>query len=261
MWVLPYWFLEKRIFYLNDCHEKRLVSIICIFSFIQSCYTQDVSALINKVRAKIDLVNDYEAPAVMKTNVPFLKVPVSDIKVYYKKPGKLKIKNQQGISLVPKGTKSISLSNLLSGRNFTAIPSGQATVNGLAVTVIKLLPVDDIEDMVLCTLYIDESRLLIIKAVTTTRESGTYELDMEYGRFSNYALPEKLYFTFNIKEYKLPKGITFDYDDGSVKKKAGAQPGSTKWKLLMAIISSTKGCLIQCLIKPVNHISAFHPCG
>lgn len=205
--------------------------ITCILAILPAAFTQDASALLNKVKTKIELVNDYQASGIMKTNVPFLKVPVSEITVYFKKPGKLKIRNQQGISLVPKGAKSISLSNLLSGKSFTAIPSGQSKVNGLQVSVIKLLPANDTGDMVLSTLYIDESRFLIVKAVTTTRENGTYELEMEYGRFGSYALPKKVYFTFNIKEYKLPKGITFDYDDGSDKKKSNPQQNSNKGKL------------------------------
>ena len=51
---------------------------------------------------------------------------------------------------------------------------------------------------------------------------------MEYGKFASYALPQKAVFTFNTKEYKLPKGVTFDYDDGSEKKKENAQVKSNK---------------------------------
>jgi outer membrane lipoprotein-sorting protein len=42
---------------------------------------------------------------------------------------------------------------------------------------------------------------------------------MSYGKFTTYALPDKIIFTFNTQDYKLPKGVTFDYDDGSPKKK------------------------------------------
>jgi hypothetical protein len=38
----------------------------------------------------LEQVNDYEASGKMKTNVSFLKVPVATIKLYYKKPDKLK---------------------------------------------------------------------------------------------------------------------------------------------------------------------------
>lgn len=40
---------------------------------------------------------------------------------------------------------------------------------------------------------------------------------MTYGKYAEYGLADKVIFSFNTKDYKLPKGITFDYDDGSKK--------------------------------------------
>ena len=59
---------------------------------------------------------------------------------------------------------------------------------------------------------------LVRKAKNTTRDNGTYELEMTYNKYSSYGLPDKVIFSFNTKDYKLPKGVTFDYDDGSQKK-------------------------------------------
>lgn len=197
---------------------KRIIYVLPMFFLALAARGQDAAALVQKVKAKLDKVNDYEASGEMKTNVSFMKVPAAQVKVYFKKPGKIKIKNEKGISLVPKGTVSISLNNLLSGQ-FQALDGGADNVNGVAVKVIKLLPVDENGEVVLSKLYIDEARMLILKAKTTTRESGTNELEMSYGKFAAYALPDKIIFTFNTQDYKLPKGVTFDYDDGSPKKK------------------------------------------
>jgi len=112
---------------------------------------------------------------------------------------------------------SISLNNLLKG-NYTALDAGSDVIDGRKIKIIKLLPVDENADIVLSTFYIDEIRLLVVKAKTTTRENGSYEVEMNYGKYADYALPDKVLFTFNTKDYKLPKGITFDYDDGSKKK-------------------------------------------
>jgi len=46
--------------------------------------------LVQKVKDKINLVNDYEARGKMKTNVSFLKVPVATVKLYLKNPTALK---------------------------------------------------------------------------------------------------------------------------------------------------------------------------
>ena len=195
---------------------------------------QDAAALLQKVRARLDQVNDYQATGIMKTNVPFLKVPEAQVIVYFSKPDRLKIKNEKGISLVPKGAVTISLNNLLKG-GYTTLDAGMDTAGGHKVKVIKLLPLDENADLVLSTLYIDETRLLILRARTTTRENGTYEVEMSYGKYIAYALPDKVIFIFNTKNYKLPKGITFDYDDGSAKKQEA--PAGTKGRVELSYSS------------------------
>ena len=190
-----------------------LVLIAMVSTFVVKAQ-ENVNALIQKVNAKIEKVNDYTAVGKMKTKVVFLKVPVSAVKIYFKKPNRLKIKNEKGISFVPKGAVSINISNIVNGEKYTALDAGMDKIGITAVRVVKLLPVDDNADIVLSTIYIDEANLLIKKAKTTTRENGSYELEMTYGKYSAYGLPDKIIFTFNTKEYKLPKGITFDFDDG-----------------------------------------------
>ena len=190
-----------------------LVLIAMVSTFVVKAQ-ENVNALIQNVNAKIEKVNDYTAEGKMKTKVVFLKVPVSAVKIYFKKPNRLKIKNEKGISFVPKGAVSINISNIVNGEKYTALDAGMDKIGNTAVRVVKLLPVDDNADIVLSTIYIDEANLLIKKAKTTTRENGSYELEMTYGKYSAYGLPDKIIFTFNTKEYKLPKGITFDFDDG-----------------------------------------------
>ena len=70
-------------------------------------------------------------------------------------------------------------------------------------------------ETVLTTLYIDEKNLLIRKVTTTTRDNGTYEIEMEYGRFAQWGLPDKVIFVFNTKGYQLPKGMTLEYEPGA----------------------------------------------
>lgn len=221
--------------YIPDACRLRLypflyMAFLLLISLLPtvSSHAQDAAALLQKVRSRLDQVHDYQASGLMKTNVPFLKVPEAQVTVYFSKPDKLKIKNDKGISLVPKGAVTISLNNLLKG-GYTTLDAGTDTVAGHTVKVIKLLPQDENADLVLSTLYIDEARLLILKARTTTRENGTYEVEMSYGKYITYALPDKVIFTFNTKNYKLPKGITFDYDDGAAKKRE--TPAATKGRV------------------------------
>ncbi|RYZ51814.1 MAG: hypothetical protein EOP49_10910 [Sphingobacteriales bacterium] len=91
-----------------------------------------------------------------------------------------------------------------------------------------MIPEGEGSDIVLTKIWIDESRLLALRTETTTRENGTIKADLKYGRFLQYALPDQVTFTVDVKEFKMPKGVTMDYDAGEaavVKKPATQKPG------------------------------------
>ncbi len=178
--------------------------------FVQA---QDMTALVMKVKAKLDQVNDYEAEGNMKTDVSFIKAPVGKVKIYFKKPNKFRLKKEGGISLLPKGGVSVNMSSVIATNDFVALAAGESIVNGTTCKIVKLLPINEASEIVLTTLYIDEPNLLVRKAITTTKENGTYEMEMNYGGYAKYGLPEKVIFSFNTKDYKLPKGITLEFDD------------------------------------------------
>jgi len=207
----------------------RLIIVFMLFSLGASA--QDADKLVREVRAKLDLVNDYKATGKLKTDVTFLKIPVSNVQVYYRKPDRFKVKKDGGISLLPKGGVSINLNSLMMRDNMTAVNAGESVVNGTRVRVVKLLPLDERSDLILTTMYIDEGRSLIYKAVTTTRDNGTYDMQMSYGKFAKYGLPDKVVFTFNTNDYKLPKGVTFEYEPGETAKPTAEQLKNRKGKV------------------------------
>jgi outer membrane lipoprotein-sorting protein len=176
---------------------------------------QDGQQLVSRVRDKLNRVKDYRADGVLKTNITFMKVPDSKVTVFYRNPDKFRVKKDEGISVVPKGGISINLNSLFSGNEYTAIIAGNTSLNGKDLTIVKLIPVNEENDVVISTLQIDPQTYLIHKASTTTKNNGTYNMALDYGRFAEYGLPDKVIFTFNTKDYKLPKGVTFEYDPGT----------------------------------------------
>jgi hypothetical protein len=203
------WFnVAKKLSYC-----KSIMAILLPVCFVIGAKAQTAAEIVQQVKTKLEKVNDYTADATLKTNVTFIKAPVANIKIYFKKPDEFKIINKSGISFIPKGSVNINLSNIfVNTGEFDIIDVGKDIGTGLRI--IKLLPKNDTADVVLSTLYIDEKNMLIKKSKTTTKENGTYELEMSYGKYSDYGLPDKIVFSFNTKEYKLPKGVTLDYDNG-----------------------------------------------
>lgn len=201
---------------------------------------QEINTLVNNVKSKLEKINDYEAKGKMKTNVAFLKVPVSNVTVYFKKPNKIKVKSEKGVSFIPKGAVSINMGSVFADNNFTVIDAGTEKIGNISVRVAKLLPVDDNSDVVLSTIYINPQNNLIYRSKTTTRENGSYQLELSYGKYLSYGLPDKIMFTFNTKDYKLPKGMTFDFDDGkapATRSKGQPKQGTAEISLSSYIIN------------------------
>lgn len=205
---------------------KKCFTILFLF-FCKIAFSQDATTLINQVKAKIETVKDYTATGKMKTDVAFIKAPVGNVKVFFKQPNKFKIQRDKGISILPKGGVSVSLNSIVAAEDFIALHAGMAKVGGINTAVIKLIPTNDKADVVLTTMYIDEERLLIKKAITTTKENGTYEMEMFYDKYEKYGLPDKVIFQFNTKDYKLPKGVTLEFDevDAATKAKMKSKKG------------------------------------
>jgi outer membrane lipoprotein-sorting protein len=201
---------------------QAIVSLVCFQLFPHSIFAQHETELVKNIKAKLDKVNNYQADGMMKIDVSFIKAPDSRVKIFYKKPDQFAIKKESGISILPKGGVHINLSSILTDENYIVVPAGETVLGNSKVKIIKLLPNDDNSNVVVTAIYIDPQNLLIKKSIVTTKENGTYEMEMEYGKYSDWGLPDKITFAFNIKDYKLPKGMTFEYENGDNKPKDNA---------------------------------------
>ncbi len=196
----------------------KYILLILIFMSATTVMAQTEEALLKKVRAKLEKVSDYQAEGKMKLDVSFINAPASKVTVYYKKPNRFKVKKAGGISILPKGGISVNVGSLLTDGSYQTVPGGASAVDGKPTTVVKLIPTDENSDVVLSVLHIDEKEAVIRKAIVTTKESGTYEILMNYSAYTAWGLPDKVVFTFNTKDYKMPKGVIFEYEKGGEKK-------------------------------------------
>lgn len=188
------------------------------FCCASAVMAQEEEALLKKVRTKLEKVADYQAEGRMKLDVSFINAPASKVTVFYKRPNRFKVKKAGGISILPKGGVSVNAGTLLSGDSYQTVPGGTSVIDGKPATIVKLIPTDEASDVVLSVLHIDEKDAVIRKAVVTTKESGTYEILFHYGTYTAWGLPDKVVFSFNTKDYKMPKGVVFEYEKGGEKK-------------------------------------------
>ena len=221
----------------------RFLACFCVAVFVLSgtASSQQEAGLVKKVRAKLDRVRDYTAQGKMKIDVSFIDAPDSKVTVYYQRPDKFKVKKDGGISILPKGGLSINIGSLLGNEQYDVVPGKDVKLNGVDTKVVKLLARSENSDVVLTTLFIEEKNLVVLKATVTTKESGTYEIELSYGKYIQWGLPDKAIFSFNTKDYKLPKGITFEYEKGNRKKEEGLKNKKGKVEITYSTYSINKG--------------------
>ncbi|XZF13978.1 LolA family protein [Chitinophagaceae bacterium MMS25-I14] len=190
---------------------------VCLLMCVLPAKSQSLPAdqLFYKLRDKVSTVKDYVADVKMKIDVSFMRVPPLSGKLYFKYPDKIKLERSGGIAILPKKTVNMSLNNMMPAGVTTVIDAGYDTVAGIKVRVIKVVPGNEEADIVLTKLWIDENRVLAMRSETTTRENGTLKMDLEYGRFLSMSLPDKVILSMDVNDYKLPKGVTMDYDEGA----------------------------------------------
>lgn len=209
---------------------RKILVLLCIGCF-QLSYAQTADEIVAKLKAKLVSVKDYEAVGKLKTDVAFLKIPISAVRIFYKYPDAFRIKKEGGISVLPKGGIKVNMSAMIADGNYTALHAGRIKWKEQDLAMVKLIPNDMNSDVVITTLYVDDKEMLIRKSITSTKDNGTYEMEMDYGKYAKWGLPDKAVMIFNTKDYKLPKGITFEYDAGIANKPKSPKPISNKGRI------------------------------
>lgn len=197
--------------------------LVCLLLRITADATPaDAGSMFYAIRGKLALVNDYVADVRMKIDVTFMRVPLMSGKLYFKAPDKLKLVRKGGISIMPRKSISLTLGSLMPAGTPTVIDAGNDMIGNRKVHMIQVVPQGETE-IVLTKIWIDEERMLPLRTETTTRENGTIRVDLEFDKYVQLALPDKVTFVLDIKDYKLPKGVTMDYDDGTQEMMARAK--------------------------------------
>lgn len=176
---------------------------------------QDATVLFQQIRQRVGETKDYVADVRMRVDVAFLNIPLLKGKLYFKAPDKMRLEREGGVSILPRNSINLNLNNIMADGSVTVIDAGYETIKGQQLRVLKIVPDSDESDVVLTKAWIDESRQLVLRTESTTRDNGTVRMELEYGKYAAQSLPDKAVFVLDLKDYKVPKGMTMDYDDGT----------------------------------------------
>lgn len=205
--------------------KKLLFIFLLFFRFL--VYSQDANVLLDKVVAKINTVKDYSVDALIRTNIPFIKIVPVKAKIYFKQKDKLKIVSK-GIVILPKQGFTDINTFLLKKNSYMAVNGGTKMIGDIKTSLITVIPTSENSEFVLAKLWIDPTNAVILTSQITTRSSGTVNVDYRYDSQINFGLPSELIFEIDIKKFKMPKSVAADINNDKTKDKSKKKTADKK---------------------------------
>ena len=155
---------------------------------------------------RLNAVADYKADVNVKASIPSISIPVTNAKVYFKKPTKFKVVSNS-IVILPKQGMSDLNAFFTNPKKYTQVPGEIKMLNGVRTQLITLLPSEESSEIILAKLYVGTSEPLLYKAIITTKSSGNFTIDYTYSDAKKFALPSRMVFTIDVKKFKMPKSV------------------------------------------------------
>jgi len=178
--------------------------------------SRDPDLILNRVKEVFGKIKDYQVDVNIKVDVDFIKVPETKAKIYFKQPDKIHF-DSEGFAMLPKEGMNFSPLSFLK-KSYTALYAKDDNLNGHQVSVIKVIPSSEKGDIVLTTLWVDQSEYIIRKVESTTKSNGTFTIDLNYDEGKkDYYLPNLMIFGFNIDKMNLPRAFSGEAENESKK--------------------------------------------
>ena len=216
----------------------RFITIILLGWLPLQALAQDGTAILEQMMNKWNLVKDYSVQVNIKSEIPLIKSFPVKATIYFKQKDQFRMASK-GIAILPKQNFNELPKFLQNKGSYTALITGNESIQSQNTTVITVLPSDDSGDLVLLKLWIDPKTDLLYKSQTTTRSNGTISALYEYGSQRTFGLPDKMIFTVEVKKFKIPKGLATDINRTSTNNQP--TPKNGKITILFSDYSINKG--------------------
>ncbi len=203
---------------------KIIFIVILMFQGFVFSQVKNPDLILNEVKEEFNKVKDYKVDVNIKVDVDFIKVPETKAKIYFKQPDKVHF-DSEGFAMLPKEGMNFSPYSFLK-KDYTALYEKEGNIDGHPVSIIKVVPSAENGDIVLTTLWVDQTANIIRKVESTTKSNGTFTIDLKYDDGKNdYHLPKSMIFGFNIDKMNLPGALSGESERDSKKKVGKATTG------------------------------------
>lgn len=191
------------------------ISLICFLISSLSLFANDGQQIADEVLKQYSKVKTFEADISVLIDISYLNAPEKVGKIYFQSPNETKV-DIEGFSMLPKQGTGNFIGEILKMKS-TVISLGKQIVNGKELTHLKIIP-NDSKDIVLVDMFVDETRKVVKKADITTKDNGTFYINLEYDVFDSFFLPTLVNIEFVVPNFKMPKAFVGPRDKNKVDK-------------------------------------------
>ncbi|MFN8287711.1 MAG: hypothetical protein U0V74_13195 [Chitinophagales bacterium] len=184
------------------------VFLLLLVLFTECVMAQQPAQTVNAAYKNFKRLKDYSANVKMDFDIPSVRIKSIEGKVYFKQPNRFRVKTN-GIIFLPNQNPYYALGFLADSSAYTAVATGTEKIGTADCKIITVIPLKEGE-VVLCKLWIDEARSLILRTQLTTRTDGTIQMDNTFSPTAVYPTPDKILFTVDMTKFKVPKAIAVD---------------------------------------------------
>lgn len=185
---------------------KKYILILLFINTSVFLYSQLLTKeqlLTNSIKS-LKSIPSYSCDVTLKVDVDFIKIGERKGKLTYIKPDSLRY-DIDGFALLPKEDPLSKIKNLKI-KEYTLIELEEETINGSPTRNIKIIPNKSEDDIILGQIWIDKKNN-IRKLSIFTKEQGQFEFMIDYMNYK-YPVPKQITVLFDIKEMKVPPGMT-----------------------------------------------------
>ncbi len=178
-----------------------LISILTIVANAQSISKEELLSLSIK---QLKSIPNYTCDVELKVDVEFIKIGERKGKLSYIKPDSLKY-DIEGFALLPKEDPLTKIKNL-NIKNYTIIELESESISNELCRNIKIVPNNTDDDIILGQVWIDKKNNIRQLSIFT-KEQGKFDFLIDYMNYK-YPVPQKITVMFDIKDMKIPPGMT-----------------------------------------------------
>ena len=179
---------------------KLRIIFLLILMLSVSLQAQEIDKDLLRIKERMEEVLHFTAEIVVDVEAPFINMPTKTASMEYNRGEKIKFKSKDFL-IFPKRGLDFTFSELFE-HPFISVDRGFKAIDNQNLKVLSVIPKDEKADMAMATLYLDIENDHIIISEITTKNQGSYTLQMQYNAAE--ILPDHIEVSFAIENLKIP---------------------------------------------------------